>query len=395
MDPTHLKSKLITIRRKGSVSASGAGSCCLLVCLLLSLVSASQAEQLPIKSFTSAAGLAQDQVSRIVRDSFGFLWFCTSDGLSRFDGFSFSNYTTADGLPGHEVNDLVETRPGVYWVATNKGIARFSLVSPTQSTGTSQLLTAKPTFVTYNPSQTLATSDVNVLLRDQQGGIWCGTREGLFRLEESGEQVSFRFIDLGMPGKTYDDANVAALLKDREGALWVATRGSGLYRYLPDRRVDHYTVKNGLPNNDIRALLVDRQGRLWVGTTHGLCLFNWEPAANGQIVARVFRKEDGLASKNITSLLQSADGSLWVGNFGGLSHLPFNGSNSNPAALKEVSPFRSYTKAQGLDDIGIRALAEDLDGNLWLGSDSSGAVRITRAGFTTFSEADGLLSSRI
>ncbi|HNJ43772.1 MAG TPA: hypothetical protein PKZ53_25040, partial [Acidobacteriota bacterium] len=58
-----------------------------------------QAEQLPITTFTTTNGLAQDRVKKIVRDSRGYLWFCTADGLSRFDGYSFTTYGTDQGLP--------------------------------------------------------------------------------------------------------------------------------------------------------------------------------------------------------------------------------------------------------------------------------------------------------
>src|SRR5215471_13483629 len=84
------------------------------------------AERLPIRVYTTADGLPRDQINRIVRDSRGFLWFCTPEGLSRFDGYAFTNYTTDQGLPSRNVNDLLETRSGVYWVATSNGIARFN-----------------------------------------------------------------------------------------------------------------------------------------------------------------------------------------------------------------------------------------------------------------------------
>ena len=44
------------------------------------------AERLPIKSYTSADGLGSSFVNYLMRDSRGFMWFCTRDGLSRFDG---------------------------------------------------------------------------------------------------------------------------------------------------------------------------------------------------------------------------------------------------------------------------------------------------------------------
>src|SRR5262249_47949944 len=98
----------------------------LTLCWLLLAVSSARAEQLPIKIYTTADGLAQDSINRIVRDSRGFLWFCTREGLSRFDGYQFTSYTTDQGLPHNWVNDLLETRGGAYWVATGAGVCRFN-----------------------------------------------------------------------------------------------------------------------------------------------------------------------------------------------------------------------------------------------------------------------------
>src|SRR5215472_11408727 len=54
-------------------------------------------QQLPIRPYTTADGLANNHVKHIRSDSRGFLWLCTDEGLSRFDGQSFTNYTTRDG----------------------------------------------------------------------------------------------------------------------------------------------------------------------------------------------------------------------------------------------------------------------------------------------------------
>src|SRR5438552_1281785 len=59
--------------------------------LLLAFVAFVRAERLPLKLYTAADGLAHNSLNRIVRDSRGYLWFCTSEGLSRFDGFEFHN----------------------------------------------------------------------------------------------------------------------------------------------------------------------------------------------------------------------------------------------------------------------------------------------------------------
>src|SRR5882724_7920716 len=99
----------------------------LLLGVLVSLPALAPAEQLPVRTYTTADGLPRDLILRIVRDSHGFLWFCTGDGLSRFNGYEFTTYGVEHGLPHPVINDLLETRRGVYWVATNGGgVARFN-----------------------------------------------------------------------------------------------------------------------------------------------------------------------------------------------------------------------------------------------------------------------------
>ena len=37
-------------------------------------------------------GLSQSAVRGILQDSQGFMWFCTQDGLNRYDGYRFTVY---------------------------------------------------------------------------------------------------------------------------------------------------------------------------------------------------------------------------------------------------------------------------------------------------------------
>ena len=94
--------------------------------LFLVLPNYLRAGQLPVKSYTPAEGLVHERVRAIRRDSRGFLWFCTGDGFSRFDGFSFTNYNSAQGLQEPALNDFVERRNGEYWLATNGGAILFN-----------------------------------------------------------------------------------------------------------------------------------------------------------------------------------------------------------------------------------------------------------------------------
>ena len=89
---------------------------------LLFLPGFAAAQRFPLKTFTVADGLAHDEVNKIYRDSRGLLWFCTAEGLSRFNGYSFVTFGVEQGLPHPSVNDILETSDGDYWVATDGGL---------------------------------------------------------------------------------------------------------------------------------------------------------------------------------------------------------------------------------------------------------------------------------
>jgi len=99
----------------------------LFVCCVAALAPPSVAERLPIKIFTSADGLGSSFVSSLMRDSRGFLWVCTRDGLSRFDGSRFVTYQIGDNGAPPGIEQILETRKGVYWISTTGG-AYFVLI---------------------------------------------------------------------------------------------------------------------------------------------------------------------------------------------------------------------------------------------------------------------------
>src|SRR5580693_4765614 len=112
----------------------------------------STGELLPIRTYTVADGLAADSVYGIVADSRGFLWFSTSEGISRFDGYRFINYGVEDGLPHGIVNTMIETRSGDHWIGTPRGLSR---IAPTG---------ASARFTNYRLGPDAAANNVGTLL---------------------------------------------------------------------------------------------------------------------------------------------------------------------------------------------------------------------------------------
>jgi len=358
-----------------------------LVLSLVALFVVGRAERLPIKTYNTADGLPHNTVNRIVRDSRGFLWFCTAEGLSRFDGYSFTNYGANEGLAHPTVNDLVETRTGDYWVATNGGLCRFnpkgvSTSHPVYAVEGSADSSLEAMFTFYTPSgDDQLSKAINTVIEARDGSLWCGTRRGLFRLTQAGGRVELLRVDIGLPNSE-QSSYVDSLIEDRFGTIWVGTR-IGLYRRWQDGSIAHYDKGNQLPDRNIHDLLEDRKGNLWVGMRDGgLVRLSIEAGHNAPILTRAFNRRSGLETNWVFDVYESSDGNLWVGTNLGLHEV-------HPDDPLHTNPTRINTNASGFSFREIQRVAEDRDGNLWLAT-INGAMKIARNGFSTLNEQDGL-----
>lgn len=69
-------------------------------------------------NYTVTDGLPSSQVYDVIQDRFGYIWFTTDRGLSRYDGYSFENFDSDDGLPENVVFDFYPIQNGEIWCST-------------------------------------------------------------------------------------------------------------------------------------------------------------------------------------------------------------------------------------------------------------------------------------
>ena len=361
---------------------------CALAWVLLS-VDAAWAERLPVRTYGLADGLPSTLIEHIVSDSRGLLWFSTRDGLARFDGSRFVTYGIEDGLPVPTVNFLLETRSRTYWVATNGGgICRMdtAVVTRVAARATRSPQHSKTPFQCISLGEGAADL-VNVLQEDPSGRLWIGTDGGLFRLNvptTRGEQPVK--IDLQAAWGDTQPVSVSALLTGTDGDMWVATH-RGLLRVLANDRPLLFDAPSAAPPAREITRAVD--GSLWVAYQRGL-LRICPAVASGNSAEQ--RDNTSPPPSCVTSqwiplefganaLFASADGRTWIGTDRGL--LAFDGRQ-----------FRGYQTSHGVPEQGVRALAQDRDGNLWIASIST-VTKLRLDGFLTFGEHDGLTVARI
>ncbi len=270
-------------------------------------------------------------------------------------------------------------------------------------------------YETWSTDDGLPQNSINSALQTRDGYLWVGTYEGLARFDG----VKFRVFNRATTPEMRSNA-VARIIEDREGRLWVAFWARGGLVQFKDSRVERVlTTDDGLASNQVWDVSEDHDGIIWVATEQGLNRIVGSTVANppgleeiaGLSVTRllvdrdnvlwigtdggglgkledgrltVYTTSDGLANDRVKALCEDPEGGLWIGTHGGLCHFR-DGS------------FVTYTTADGLPEDYVRALYRDSRGALWIGSFGSrgGVTRFFESRFESFTVADGLTNGYV
>ena len=370
-------------------------SALVLFCWLV-LSAPAEGERLPVKIFTSADGLGSSFVDCLMRDSRGFLWFCTRDGLSRFDGANFITYQLDDKSSSPGIETMFEDRHGRYWITTIRGLYRFNPNSP------------GPRRTTEAGRPVLNVEYIGNwhghFCEDRNGVLWF-VANGFYRVTEADGKVDFERVDLNLPIAVAPEYEVQTITEASDGSLWMVC-AYGLVRRLPDGRSVLYRFR---VTEGAAALEQDRQGRIWARLQSLYFVLQPEPleafAGRDQIPVRdlnlgvvaLLRPEQPLQlpakSGEVIKLTEEKDNERWARGLYETSdgHMWLD----SDTALYEYDGhvIHRYSASQGLPPTMFR-MTEDTAGNLWIGG-QAGLVRLDRKGLTSFGEADGLKSARL
>ncbi len=351
------------------------------------------------------------RINYVLEDKQQNIWLATnSQGLFRIDASNkVRHFTSADGLPSLTIETLHEDRLGNLWVGTASGLVRLTQSMLTQirdvpsvpvisiaEDRSGNLIIGAETglfrgqgdrFTPYYPQRLQA--GISQLLADKEGTLWVGTARGtVYRVTDD-------MIDQVGPSEGLPDSRIKSLYLDAENSLWIGTN-SGLVRL---RKANFSTISSqqGLPGDYVRSVLHTKEGNILVGTSHGLARIagtrtetiplplNDTPMPSilslhqqgdtlligthqyGLVVMqpgfqiKQFNMASGLASNQVRAVLQQQDGTIWVGSSQGLTRI-------------REQKLTTYTKRNGLLDDYVMALAEDNSGTVWIGTESGAAL---------------------
>ena len=407
-----------------------------LLILCLPLCSFPQPVTIKFSHLSTNNGLSQSNVTCILQDRAGFLWFGTQNGLNRWDGYQFTIFRNdpkdSTSLSNNYIRCLTEDTLGNIWIGTwggginclNQNKYSFShfghdprrpnslsdnfvncvtldhaghLWVGTESGGLNRMdpATGNCRIFRQNDTKSGSLSDNNVtdVLADRNHQLWAATfRGGICRLDPSTEKFTRYVHDPRNPGSlTYNNAR--CLFQDSHGQIWIGTRGGGLDCYQPaTNSFRHYRNNpmdpSTLPLDIVLCLSEDASGNIWIGTENGgLSIFNPHTQR-----FRTYVSDDidnaSLSNNSVYSICKDRHDNMWVGTYSGGINL-----SNRDAAL--IPHYRRNTSGSSLSNNNVLAFSEGDQGQIWIGTDGGGLdlFNPSTGRFTVFRHRTGVVAT--
>ncbi len=314
-------------------------------------------ENIIFNRITTEDGLSASWVRCIYQDKFGFMWFGTSDGLNRYDGYEIKEYKPNEKDPKAIINGAInyigERTDGKLWICTERGVNIFDR--------------DRDVFIEFPDLNNVRVTHV---IRDHEKKIWFASYSGLFCYNPI-DGTMINFISNSANKGTLSSNTIEIIFEDSSNNLWIGTQ-NGLNLYDPENQsfkvYMHTDRPSSIGGNYIQSIIEDKEGRLWVGNVqNGLDLFvNARDLPDEGIFKHILHG-------SINSLLIDYKNLLWIGHSMGYG---LDILDLNAFSLDQRNTFYHYDNIayneRSLSDNAIGDVYEDDHGGIWVGTYAGG-----------------------
>ncbi|MDP4208659.1 MAG: two-component regulator propeller domain-containing protein [Bacteroidota bacterium] len=318
-----------------------------------------------IRKISTVNGLTNNVVYSIVQDKLGFLWFATEDGLNRYDGYSFTSFrhdpTDKHSISGNFIQCLYCDSKGNVWIGTSEnGLNRFDYNS-----------NQFERFV-HDPSKSfsICNNDIVGIAPGASGNIWVASyRDGVNSYNPQTGRF-YQYKDIFKTSKTPNYLKVTCIKEGTNKVLWVGTQGNGLYAYnLVSKKTTEFFYqpgKKGIPSNTINSIFEDSFHNIWIATRQGVAMVS----SNGTIIDHpifsLFR------DREVFTIFCDNNLTMWLGTDQGIFKFDLSTFLKSPDKVIPVEHLEESSSEFGLSYRSVRAIYQDRDKNMWIGTYTGG-----------------------
>ncbi len=349
--------------------------------------------------YSQENGLSNNQIHSILQDKRGWMWFGTSQGACRFDGYKFTVFKNdpddSTSLKGNLVRVIYEDRKGQLWFGTeNGGLNKFdrekenfshlfysgkdmllrdasvtSILEDNLSNlwiGTEQhlyFIKEEKSITEVKPSNLNRFVDYFRILRnDKTGRIWIGTNHGLFVYDPKSNSAQKIVLNLNFSS----NEEIWDILIDDDETVWVGTYADGIFKVNSTTFSSQHIKldENNDRSNTVRSITKDKNGKYWIGTRGGLYIYDKTEGVTG-FYYHDEREPKSLVNNSIQSIYHDLKGDVWIGTRNGINFLVeerqnIYGYKSMPGDSRYLNSSESYV------------FWVDSKGDIWVGTESGG-----------------------
>ncbi|WP_075591141.1 hybrid sensor histidine kinase/response regulator [Labilibacter marinus] len=237
------------------------------------------------------------------------------------------------------------------------------------STGSPTVQKLYPIFKDPNKFGPIAFSE------DKQNNLWVSSSQGIRRIDSIGNLYNYN-IDQSIPNSLRDE-NVIMTFVDKTDNLWVAVnrKGIDIADVMQNKFKNFYPLSNkpnqSICGENITLVFEDSNKRIWIGCFgKGITCYNPKDNSYKTIPFNSHDKTK-LIFKAPSAMAEDLDGNLWLGFYDGqmVKINPDSFELEYHSSMPHLSGNNNY-----FNGWGIRKILCDTNGNLWIASTSFGLV---------------------
>lgn len=283
--------------------------------------------------------LVDNRISAILIDTHDNKWFATCEGVSKFDGKTWTTYKQTNGLVNNNVNCMAMDSKGNVWFGTQGGVSKFD----------------GNKWTSYTTSKDGIGFFVYAISIDSLDNVWIGTHDGLSKF--GGAQ----WVNYTVENEAIHKRAVLSIAIDSKSNKWLAT-DKGIVKFN-DVSWEKIVSPIDTSKKVFLRILIDSKNNKWCITNKedGVYMFN-------DSIWHNYKKPDGLVSNYVLSIAIDRLGNKWFG-------------TCNGASMLNVTNWKTYTN--DLINNCIRSIAIDSKNNIWFGT-NMGAIKLENGSFTNY-----------